>query len=912
MKFAFLVHPLTDQMRQLVELNRKGEFKESWGKDLVRFLDHLATAVDGLDVRIANKSTDHPHLFDELADLRSDIGASAEGRIYEIPMLAHEILEQPQRAITLMEQAAADAHAWGAKLIGLGSMTGIVGGRGSHLAEQSPLAVTTGNSLTVFAALENLTEACREINTNLSEENVAIVGIPGSIATAAARLLVSKCKSLVLVGRRSSVRTQRLCEELNAEFTCDVAEALSKCKIVVSATSSGDCIFQKDLLPGSIVVDVAVPTDVVQLSEPREDVLILSGGLTQIPESMSLNSAYFWFQNGMIPSCLGETTLLALENRPENYSVGQDLSPEGILEIGQRAKKHGFRFNRLYSFGLELAEERLIRFRKRFRPRTGIVYTPHVAAPGTAALKSQSQWQPTANGHHASNGEPTSADSATPESISSSDSNGAANVPHSGDASQASIGTGYSYSDVAKRARALHHRHINPIMTELGGDLVKTFVRGQGCHVWDEQGNQYLDFVGGFGSLNTGHNHPKVVEAIQQGLQIQLPGFVQSAINPLAAHLAERLTAIAPDTLEMAFFTNSGTESVEAALKMARAASNRERFLFCDRSYHGKTMGSLSVTGNRNYQDPFKPLMPGNQVVDFGDFETLHAKLKSKEFAAFIVEPIQAEGGMHSADKEYFQKVEQACRETGTLLILDEVQTGLGRTGKMFAADHFDIQPDMMTLAKSLGGGIVPIGALLFRASIWQKAYGTADRFALHTSTFGGGSMACAASLAALDVIEEDGLIDNASKMGEMLLDGLSDIVNKYEILKQVRGRGLLMGVEFSPLLPSVVRHWKAVDVSMMQTFLGSRLDEILQCIPALYVMNSLLNRHQIYTQTARSNPRVIRIQPPLTVNEDQVQTFLTAFSECCENINYSIDLVDGMFSRTSVGNHRAEKAVVK
>ena len=324
---------------------------------------------------------------------------------------------------------------------------------------------------------------------------------------------------------------------------------------------------------------------------------------------------------------------------------------------------------------------------------------------------------------------------------------------------------------LGQRAAQLYERYINPVLIALSskGGFAKTFVRGEGNFLWDTAGRRYLDLVAGFGSLNLGHNHPHVVAGIQAALSQQAPGFVQSAVNPWAAALAEKLVAVAPPNLEMVYFANSGTEAVEAALKLARIVTGRPGLLHCERSYHGKSLGTLSVTGTPHYQKPFGPLLPHCEAVRFGDCEALERALSQRRFAAFIVEPIQAEGGMLMPPAGYLQRAQQLCHETDTLFIVDEVQTGMGRTGEMFAIDHEGLLPDAMSVAKSLGGGLMPIGAMLCRRDLWLQAYGSIETFALHTSTFGGGSLACAAGLATIKALDTEHLLEQATARGEQL-----------------------------------------------------------------------------------------------------------------------------------------------
>ncbi|HEY4312714.1 MAG TPA: aminotransferase class III-fold pyridoxal phosphate-dependent enzyme [Pirellulales bacterium] len=877
MKFAFLIHPLSDETNYVLHFGG-GSLQNRWGTDPVGFCRAVHEAMGSYedvltdDVVLANR------IADEMPSLVSLRGAQAEGRLYEIPLDAMRILEEPALAMEFMEQAVEMAAQWGAKVIGLGSMTGVVGGQGTYLAERSPVPVTTGNSLTVFAAIENVHHVAEELEIDLRHETVAVVGVPGSIATACAKLLAPHCGNLILVGRRPSERASALAAELGATLEFDIPKAVARAKIVVSATSAGHCIEQSMLKPWSVVVDVAIPTDICESHATREDVLVLSGGLTQIPDCMPRTSKFLWFHHGMIPSCLAETMVLALEGRPESFSLGRSLDVEKIREIGAIAKSHGFDFSRFFSFGLPLDDTALIRFRKansRLLPRS------KAGKLSTNNRNGHTKSAAVANGRNGAKGEAVGKTSAKPL---------------------------VAIEDIAPRAEKLFARHLNPVLIALGGKggFVKTFVRGEGSYLWDAEGVRYLDFVSGFGSVNLGHNHPAVTGAVSDALRQQAPGFAQSAVNPYAAHLAETLVGIAPPDLEMVFFCNSGTESVEAALKLARKATGRAGLLHCDRSFHGKSLGALSITGNPEYQKPFGPLLPGCESIPFGDIRALARALETRRFAAFVVEPIQAEAGMIVPADDFLREAQSLCRAQGTLLIVDEVQTGMGRTGSMFAVDALDVEPDIMTVAKSLGGGLMPIGAMLCRRDLWHKAYGSLETFALHTSTFGGGSLACAAGLAAISTIRSDGLLENAAARGRQLQEGLSRLVSESEVLKEARGRGLLLGLEFQPLPDEISAAWKAVDESGLMPFLVPKLDDLIDNIPALYAMQVLLDAHGIYTQVARSNPLVLRIQPPLTITEEQVEHFLMALERVTSEWELGTHVMSTVISKSVIGHHDA------
>jgi acetylornithine/succinyldiaminopimelate/putrescine aminotransferase/predicted amino acid dehydrogenase len=836
-------------MEPLLKLDDGGLLRRHWGTNLLSFSGHLHQVVKEAMQASGSESPREVRIMDELTGLVSPQGATAEGRLYEIPMDALSILQDPERALGYIYQAVDMAAEWGARIVGLGSMTGIVGGRGTAVAERSSIAVTTGNSLTAYTALQNLFEATDEAGIDLRDETVVVVGIPGSIASVIATLLGPHCGRLLLVGRRFSGPAQRLATQLGVEFCTDIVQALKQSRVIVTATSTGGCIDQAWLRAGSMVIDVGVPTDIRGTSAERDDALVLTGGLVRVPEEMVTGSKLLWFQHGMIPSCLGETILLALENREECLSLGRELQPDTVQEIGSIARTHGFDFARLTSFGSPLDDKSIVTFRK-----------TRARHPAQTA-----------------NGKPRRTEPRTPAQL----------APH---------------------AERLFGRYINPVLAAMnrGNGFLKTFVRGEGSYLFDSQGKRCLDFVGGFGSLNLGHNHPAVVNALNVAIREQPPGFTPTGINPYATALAERLVTLAPAGLEVAFFTNSGTESVEAAIKLARAATGRVGLLSCDGSFHGKSLGALSLTGNPTYQKPFRPLIPECDAIPYGDYESLERALSTRRFAAFIVEPIQGEGGMRVPPAGYLREAQALCRSTDTLLIVDEVQTGLGRTGTLFAVEQEDVYPDVMTLAKSLGGGMMPIGAMLARRDIWQKAYGTMSSCTLHTSTFGGGSLACAAGLATLDALIDEHIVENAAQRGQQLLDGLTSMAHRFQCIRQVRGRGLLLGIEFNTTPPGIKAHWHATDPTGMTRFVAPEVHQLVDAFHVLHAMQTLLNAYGIYTQFARSNPLVLRVEPPLTLTDEQTQHFLTAAEKTFEEIDYMVNLVLEMIAKTSVGKHDA------
>lgn len=372
------------------------------------------------------------------------------------------------------------------------------------------------------------------------------------------------------------------------------------------------------------------------------------------------------------------------------------------------------------------------------------------------------------------------------------------------------------------------------------------FVHAHGAVLTDHRGTDYLDCLAGFGSVNLGHNHPELLAALDQ--VAELPGFLQVWPSPVTAALAVSLVKVAPGDLGKVFFCNSGTEAIEAAIKLARG-TGRPGLLSTDNAFHGKSMGSLSVSGRALYQKPFGSLLPGCERVPYGDVDALEQALRSKQFGGFFVEPIQGEAGIIVPPDGYLKAAEQLCRATGTLLIVDEIQTGLGRTGTLFACDREGVAPDVLCLAKGLGGGVLPIGACLARNDVWERVYGTRETAYLHTSTFGGGTRACAVGLKTLEVLLRDRLPERADRIGERLISRLQQIAERYPMIEKVRGRGLLIGIEFAA---------PRIGAGFAREYAGAVAAALLW------------QEHRIVTINTLNNPNVMRIEPPLILTEEQ------------------------------------------
>jgi putrescine aminotransferase len=419
-----------------------------------------------------------------------------------------------------------------------------------------------------------------------------------------------------------------------------------------------------------------------------------------------------------------------------------------------------------------------------------------------------------------------------------------------------------------RQSKENHHTYVNASLTMMLGllNFDRRFVRAEGVSVWDSEGNEYIDCLGGYGALNLGHNHPKVIAAIEQVKQ--LPNLLQASLGPMAGILARNLALITPGNLQRSFFGNSGAESVEGALKLARAATGRPEFIYCTNSFHGKSFGALSITGREKYQKPFHPLLPGCLAVPYGDLAALENRLKGKKAAAFIVEPIQGEGGIILPPPGYLPEARKLCIDHGTLLIFDEIQTGMGRTGEMFACQQENVVPDIMCLAKSLGGGVMPVGAYITTDSIWKKAYGHMEKAILHTSTFGGNTWATAAAVATINVLYEENLPAQAKEKGNYLMNKLNELRNRYPLIKEVRGRGLLIGIEFNQ--PGGIASKLSLGL----------VDKVSKEYLGALVASELLNKYRIITAYTLNNPNVIRLEPPLTISYRQIDTLAGALAE--------------------------------
>jgi len=440
----------------------------------------------------------------------------------------------------------------------------------------------------------------------------------------------------------------------------------------------------------------------------------------------------------------------------------------------------------------------------------------------------------------------------------------------------------------------LHDAYVNRMLVKvqrvIGFD--KVYARAKGCYLYDKDGNDYLDFLSGYGVYSMGRNHPVIAQAIRDVLEMDMPNMVQMDCSLLSGLLAEKLTSITGADRDAVFFCNSGTESVEGALKFARAATKRERLLSLEGAYHGLSFGSLSMTCNPYFQEGFGTLLPGAGKVKYGDLEDLERELKKEDVAAFIVEPVQGKT-VYSPQDDYFVQAQALCRKYGTLFICDEVQTGLGRTGKMWGFQHWDLDPDIITTAKALSGGYVPVGAIITRRSIYQKTFSRMDRCVVHSTTFGRNNLAMACGLASIDVIQSEGLVENSARRGQELMDKLNALKQKHDIIKEVRGRGCIIAIEFQePKSLKLRMAWKAVHAADKGLF------------PQM-IVTPLLQKHRILAQVAGHNSDVVKILPPLIIGEQEVDRFVGAIDSILEQVgnitgpmwSFGANLVKEMFT---------------
>ncbi|WJV63385.1 aminotransferase class III-fold pyridoxal phosphate-dependent enzyme [Pectobacteriaceae bacterium CE70] len=849
MKFGFIAHPTSVGLKRYVKMidllqRNSTELHSGYKRDLWR-RENLVP-------------------FMNFAKITSATGATCEGVIKYMPLVADEMLADARgianRVVSGIEELVED----GAELVGLGGFTSIVGRRGEATAEKSPVPVTSGNSLTTYAGYKALMQIQSWLDIQPEQEPVAIVGYPGSICLALSRLLLAQGFSLHLLHRAGHKDEDELLSHLPEQYrsrvtlTSDPEDLYPRCKLFVAATSAGGVIDPYKLQPGSVFIDVALPRDINSDTRPdRDDILIIDGGCVTATDAVklggeSLNVTIKQQLNG----CMAETIVLALENRRENFSLGRYLALDNVLEIGELAEKHGFLVYPLASYGERIDRQRVINL-KRYYHHDIYSDEPDTEQPPASQL-------------------------AFIDAIIAQDP---------------------AREDTLDR----YHQFINPMMVEFLKlqHCDNVFRRASGTQLFTADGEAFLDMVAGYGCINLGHNPQPIIDALKAYLDAQGPNFIQYiSIPEQAAKLAEVLCHFAPGNMGRVFFSNSGTEAVEAAMKLAKASTGKAGIAYLKNSYHGKTLGALSITGREKHRRHFKPLLASMIEVPFADIEALRQTLSRDDIGALMIEPIQGEGGVHVPPPGYLRAVQEICRQTDTLLMVDEVQTGLGRTGKLFACEWEGIEPDVLMLSKSLSGGVMPIGATLCRADIWQRAYGTADRFLMHSSTFGGGNIASVVALSALREILAQDLVGNAERLGTYFKQALTDVAARYPFVAEIRGRGLMLGIQFDQTFAGAVNAsarefatrlpgdwhttWKFLP-DPVQAHLKAAMERMEQSLGEMFCMKfvtKLCQDHNILTFITANSSTVIRIQPPLTISKAEIDRFVSAFATVCDELS--------------------------
>ena len=434
-----------------------------------------------------------------------------------------------------------------------------------------------------------------------------------------------------------------------------------------------------------------------------------------------------------------------------------------------------------------------------------------------------------------------------------------------------------SSRDTPYHGEALYRERVNPLWVRLLDVLQMNarYVRSEGTELYTDDGRRILDFLSGYCVHNLGHNHPAVIEAIKDELDRRGPAMLQSHVPELAGVLADKLCWRAGGRVKKAFFCSSGSEGVEAAIKFARAHTRRNGLLYAEGAFHGLTCGALSLMGDPFWRERFGPLLQETEAVPFGNLAVLEEKLSTKRFAAFFVEPIQGEGGVRVPPPVYLETAQALCRRHRTLVVADEVQTGLYRTGRFLASHHSNIEPDMIVLAKALSGGLIPSAVLLMSDQVYESAYGSIARAIVHTSTFSENGLAMRAGLATLEALEREHLGERALAAGDYLRARLRQALSGYEMVKEVRGAGLLNGIEFQPPRKLALR---------------ASFEAFSVIHPGMFgqVVVMRLFRSGFLTQMCGNNFMVLKVAPPLVVREREMDEFAHAVTDVVEMMHSS------------------------
>ena len=435
-------------------------------------------------------------------------------------------------------------------------------------------------------------------------------------------------------------------------------------------------------------------------------------------------------------------------------------------------------------------------------------------------------------------------------------------------------------------------RTINPqfvrVLRTIGFD--RTWARAEGAYLYDSDGTRYLDLLGGFGMYGVGRNNPRVCAALVEALGLETPGMLAMGTTLLPGLLAEELIGLAGGRIERCLFTSSGGESVESAIKLGRTATGRTRVIYADHAFHGLTLGALSANGGHEFTARFQPLLPGFEQVQFGDLDALEEQLRREDVALFLVEPVQGKG-INIAPDGYLAGAQELCRRYRTLFAVDEVMTGFGRTGRMFAFQHWGLEPDLVTVAKTLSGGYVPSGALLMTSSVHEAVFDSMPHAMSHGSTFAPNELAMAAGLAMLHELAEEGLVARSAQLGERLLELTRPLCEEFDVVKDVRGRGLMWAIEFAEP-PGGSTTYRMIERAQRGLF-------------AQLVLVPLFTKRHILAQVAGHDMAVIRILPPLVLTDDDVEEFADALRATIKGAQRMPSLTKFALTAASAGIRR-------
>jgi ornithine--oxo-acid transaminase len=429
---------------------------------------------------------------------------------------------------------------------------------------------------------------------------------------------------------------------------------------------------------------------------------------------------------------------------------------------------------------------------------------------------------------------------------------------------------------------SLHQQYLNPqlarVLKTLGFD--RYFVRGEGCYLYDDRGEKYLDFLSGFGVFALGRSHPAIKAALHQAIDLDLPNMVQMDCALLPGLLAEQLLTRTHPGMKRVFFCNSGAEAVESAIKFARQATKRAGIVYAEHAFHGLSTGALALNGGEDFREGFGPLLPDCVSVPFGDIDALQRELAKGKTAAFIVEPIQGKG-VYMATPEYWLEAQALCRRYKTLFVIDEVQTGIGRTGRFFAYEHYGLEPDIITISKALSGGYIPVGAMITSEKIFASVYSSIEKALKHSTTFGRNQLAMVAGLATLAAFDDEKIVERAAETGRAFEAALQPLRERYEVIHDVRGLGLMIGIEFGPPeTPALRRRFNA-------------MERLRKAMFAQLIVVPLFHRHRILTQVAADNVNIIKLLPPLIAGQEEVDFFVNALDDVlADAVNHGSSLI--------------------